>query len=63
MSISKEELIKIKDCMMNLSVSVESHQWGPSYEFAKKDKSDCLSILNKHIRDSDADQHRLKPQS
>jgi hypothetical protein len=50
MSITLENLIKIKESLRECKPDVEDFSWGPSLEFAEQRKKEALKILNAEIK-------------
>ncbi len=50
MSITLENLIKIKESLRECKPDVEDFSWGPSLEFAERRKKEALKILNAEIK-------------
>jgi hypothetical protein len=50
MSLTLEELYKIKKSLEELSADVETFNWGPSWEFANQRKAEALKLLRREIK-------------
>ena len=50
MSLTLEELYKVKKSLEELSADVETFNWGPSWEFANQRKAEALKILRREIK-------------
>ncbi len=45
-----EDAIKVKESLKELTADVETFDWGPSWEFANRRKTEALRIINKEIK-------------
>jgi hypothetical protein len=48
MTLSEAE--KIKRSLEEVSVDLESHSWGPTYEIAEREQREALRIIRREIR-------------
>lgn len=45
-----EEAVKVKESLEELDADVETFNWGPSLEFARRRKAEALRIIKKEIK-------------
>lgn len=45
-----DELQKVKESLEELDADVETFDWGPSLELARRRKAEALKIINREIR-------------
>ena len=50
MSLTLEELYKIKKSLEELSADAETFNWGPTLEFANQRKAEALKLLRREIK-------------